>query len=99
LDETSVELRLLPREIDRYSPVDHKLSDGAIFLLVNGRNPALLLVIETEGEVWQYGVGRLSAPSTLEVRLDGTLVWSQPPFTSFEWTQPYTASNSAAEFP
>ena len=99
LDNTSVQLRLLPREIERYSPTAHELADGAIFLLVNGRNPALLLVVETDGERWQYGIGRLSAPSKLEVRLDGALVWSQPRFTSFEWSQPYTASNSAAEFP
>jgi hypothetical protein len=99
LDETSVELRLLPREIDRYSPAPHGSSDGAIFLLVNGRNPALLLIIETDGEAWHYGIGRLSAPSTLQVRLDGALIWDQPRFTSFDWPQPYTASNSAAEFP
>jgi hypothetical protein len=99
LDKTSVQLRLLPREIDRYSPAEHELADGAIFLLVNGRNPALLLVIETDGTSWRYGVGRLSSPSTLEVELDDALVWSQPPFTTFEWSQPYTASNSAAEFP
>jgi hypothetical protein len=67
--------------------------------LGNGRNPALLLVVETDGERWQDGVGRLSAPSTLEVRLDGALVWSQPRFASFDWSQPYTASNSQAEFP
>lgn len=99
LDKTSVQLRLLPREIDRYSPAAHELADGAIFLLVNGRNPALLLVVETDGEAWQYGVGRLSSPSTLKVQLDDVLVWSQPPFASFGWSQPYTASNSAAEFP
>ncbi|MCI0357334.1 MAG: hypothetical protein L0211_02475 [Planctomycetaceae bacterium] len=99
LDETSVQLRLLPREIDRYSPAAHELADGAVFLLVNGRNPALLLIIETDGKSWQYCVGRLSAPSKLEVRLDGDLVWSQPRLTSFEWAQPYTASNTAAEFP
>jgi hypothetical protein len=99
LDKTSVELRLLPREIDRYSPGKHELADGAVFLLVNGRNPALLLIVETDGEAWQYGVGRLSSPSTLKVQLDDVLVWSQPPFTSFGWSQPYTASNSPAEFP
>jgi hypothetical protein len=99
LDKTSVQLRLLPREIDRYSPAAHELADGAIFLLVNGRNPALLLVVETDGKSWQYGIGRLSAPSTLEVELDDVLVWSQPPFTTFAWSNPYTASNFAAEFP
>jgi hypothetical protein len=99
LDESSVELRLLPREIDRYSPAEHELADGAIFLLVNGRNPALLILLETDGEAWQYGIGRLSAPSKLEVRLDGALIWSEPRIESFQWSQPYTASNSAAEFP
>jgi len=99
LDKTSVQLRLLPREIYRYSPAAHELADGAMFLLVNGRNPALLLMVETDGKTWQYGVGRLSSPSTLKVELDDVLVWSEPPFTSFEWSHPYTASNSAAEFP
>jgi len=41
----------------------------------------------------------LSAPSTLKVRPDGELTWSQPRVTSFEWSQPYTAANTAAEFP
>jgi len=38
LDTTFVHLRLLPREIDRYVPDAKPHSDGAVFLLVNGRS-------------------------------------------------------------
>jgi hypothetical protein len=99
-EKTFVHLRLIPREIDRYAAAPHELADGAIFLFVNGRNPALLLVVETDGKGWQYGVGRLSMPSTLEVRLDDTVVWSQPRIVSaLGWSESYNASNSPAEFP
>jgi hypothetical protein len=99
-EKTSVHLRLLPREIDRYAPGPQALSDGAIFLFANGRNPALLLVVETDGKDWQYGVGRLSMPSTLEMRLDETVVWSEPRIPIAPgWKEPYTASNNPARFP
>jgi hypothetical protein len=99
-DKTFVHLRLLPREIDRYTSGPQELSDGAIFLFANGRNPALLLVIETDGTDWQYGIGRLSMPSTLEMRLDDNVVWSEPRIPSSPgWSEPYNASNSPARFP
>ena len=97
-DETSVELRLLPKHIDRYVPHASERSDGAVFLLVNGRNPALVLLIETDGEKWQYGVGRLSLPSTLTLRLDGREVWSEGR-VGISWASPYNASNSAVVVP
>jgi hypothetical protein len=99
-DKTFVHLRLLPREIERYTSGPQEHADGAIFLFANGRNPALLLVVETDGKEWQYGIGRLSMPSTLEMRLDDTVVWSEPRIPrSPGWTEPYNASNSTAEFP
>jgi hypothetical protein len=99
-DKTFVHLRLLPREIERYTPGPRESSDGAIFLFTNGRNPALLLVIETDGTDWQYGIGRLSMPSTLEMRLDDAVVWSEPRIpVSPGWNEPYNASNSPATFP
>lgn len=100
IDRSYVQLRLLPREIDRYSPTSDEHSQGAIFIFANGRNPAVLLVIETDGGDWQYGIGRLSAPSQLEMKLDDTAVWTQPRFESFgNWSAPYTATNVPAEFP
>jgi hypothetical protein len=100
VDKTFVHLRLLPREIDRYAPGPQEFADGAIFVFANGRNPALLLVVETDGRDWQYGIGRLSMPSTLEMRLEETVVWSEPRIPSSPgWTEPYNASNSPAVFP
>lgn len=99
LDKQFVHLRLLPREIDRYTPTDNPRSDGAMFLLVNGRNPALILTIETDGKAWQWGVGRLTLPSDLEVFLDDHSVWKQPRLPSYGWNTPYCATNRPAEFP
>lgn len=99
LDESFVQLRLLPREIDRYTPASDDRADGAIFIFANGRNPAVLLLIETDGNAWQYGIGRLSSPSRLVMKLDDAVVWTQPRFESHSWSEPYTASNVPAEFP
>jgi hypothetical protein len=94
-----VHLRLLPREIDRYAPTADPLADGAIFLLVNGRNPALVLLVETDGTTWHWGVGRLTLPSNLELHLDEDKVWSQPRNPAYGFTSPYCATNVKAEFP
>jgi hypothetical protein len=96
-DETLVHLRLLPKEIDRYVPATHQRSDGAAFLFVNGRNPGLMLFLETDGTGWHYGIGRLSMPSTLTVLLDDHAVWTRP--RGSEPDGSYTASNSPANFP
>jgi hypothetical protein len=97
-DRTLVQLRRLPREIDRYKPTEAEKADGALFLFSNGRNPGLILFIETDGTAWQYGCGRLSAPSTLTLLLDDLAVWSEPP-SGLGSNSPYTATNQPAEFP
>jgi hypothetical protein len=99
LTSTHVSLRLLPREIDRYVPGTADRSDGAIFLFVNGRNPSIVLLLETDGTKWSYGAGRLSLPSTLELMLDDKTVWSQPKSPAYGSSSSYTATNSAAEIP
>jgi len=106
-DRTLVHLRRLPREIERYVPGQEtgqetaENADGGIFLFVNGRNPALVLLIETDGTAWQYGAGRLSAPCTLRLKLDDAEVWSVPPILPGEFVSnaPYTATNVSAKFP
>jgi hypothetical protein len=96
--ETSVSLRLITREIDRYKPADHTHADGAIFLFANGRNPSIVLLIETDGTNWSWGAGRLSLPSTLELKLDGTQVWTVPA-QIYPPGSAYSATNSAIEIP
>ncbi len=93
-----INLRLLPRQIDRYVPSKQLNSDGAIFLFVSGRNPGIVLLIESSDDSWNYGLGRLSAPSTLVVRLDETVVWEQPP-AALATNQGYTATNATVKIP
>lgn len=87
-----LELRLLPRPIDRYQPSERADSDAAIFVFVSGRNPGVLLVIEASDDGWQYGVGRLSGPSALTLTSDNQEVWRVSP-AIYEWHAPYTAAN------
>ena len=94
-----VQLRLLPKPIDRYAVADHERSDGAVYLLVNGRNPAIMLFIETDGEKWSYGMGRLSLPSLLVAKLDGDVVWQAEAFVSNTLDRPYCAANAPATIP
>jgi hypothetical protein len=93
-----VRLRLLPRSIDRYTPNGNDRADGAIFVMANGRMPGVLLLIETDGVAWTYGVGRLSHPCILRVLLDEEVVWEQPEAV-LQWNQPYTASSVPASIP
>ncbi len=97
-EEKKLSLRLLPRPIERYRDPENKNSDGAVFLFVAGRMPGVIVFLETDGSKWRYGVGRLSAPSTLVVSIDGAEVWKVPPNFG-TWSQPYNASNSSAIIP
>ena len=73
-------------------------ADGGIFLFANGRNPAIVLLIETDGTTWTYGAGRLSAPSTLTLLLDDEIVWKVPPARTAS-SEGYSATNVPARFP
>lgn len=91
-------LRLLPKPIDRYRPTDSARADAAVFLYVAGRMPGVILFIETDGESWRYGVGRLSGPSKLSVLLDKNEVWLVEPDTGTS-SEPYFATNGTAQLP
>jgi hypothetical protein len=93
----TLDLRLLPRPIDRYQPGGDD-SDAALFVFVSGRNPGVLLVIEAMGDEWKYGVGRLSGPSSLTLTLDGNQVWHVKPAV-YQWGAPYTAANYPVKIP
>lgn len=98
VEDQHLRLRLLPRPIDRYAPSEDARADAAMFLFVSGRMPGVVLLIETDGGGWRYGIGRLSAPSVLTVTLDGEAVWNVEP-AALGWDQPYVADNSAVLIP
>lgn len=99
VDGEKLRLRLLSKQIDRYTPVGNKNADGAIFLFVSGRMPGMVVLIETDGETWSYGAGRLSGQSVLlQVLLDERVVWQERTAT-YGWNQPYNGSNAPAVIP
>lgn len=95
--ESRLKLRLLPRAIDSYHPSGDD-SVGSAYLFVSGRMPGVILFLESDGKQWQYGIGRLSAPSTLVVTFDGREVYRVPPNFG-TWSGSYNASNSAVKIP
>ncbi len=66
----TTESRLIAQPIDRYQSEAEKIVDGAIFVLANGTNPEIGIVLESDAERWRYGILRFcSAEAT--VMLDG----------------------------
>jgi hypothetical protein len=76
------ELRLLAQPIHRYSDENQELVDGAAFVLANGTNPEVILLIEALGKEpkegrWHYSLA-LAGSAELHVELDGKEVWKCP---------------------
>lgn len=73
------ELRLLPTPLDRYPESATEVADGALFSLVVGNDPEVILLVE-KGEspagrpAWQFGLV-LSTRSTSVALLDEREVW------------------------
>jgi hypothetical protein len=73
------ELRLLPTPLDRFPEDAPDDADGALFSLVVGNDPEVILFVEKGGKpaggaVWQYGLV-LSTRSTSVALLDEREVW------------------------
>jgi hypothetical protein len=80
--EDRFELRLLPKPVHRYEHLDSGILDGALYALVHGTNPEVLLLIEahatTDGIArWKVGFGSLAGAHSI-VLLDGKELWSSP---------------------
>lgn len=71
-------MRLLPRPVHRYSAPQAGVVDGAIFLLVIGTNPEILIqveALEANAPAWRIGFARISS-AELTVRNRDTVVWN-----------------------
>jgi hypothetical protein len=80
--EGRFQLRLLPHSIHRYEDTDAGIIDGAVYALVHGTNPEVILLIEAhvtdDGPVcWMVGFGSLAGARCV-VRLDGAEFWTCP---------------------
>lgn len=78
------ELRLLPKPIYRYEDAESGIVDGAIFGLVHGTNPEVLLLIEAHQTAaaarWKVAFGSLAGARCV-VRLDRKEYWTCPEHT------------------
>jgi hypothetical protein len=76
------ELRLMPSPIERYTPGGADgaaTADGALFLLSYGTNPEVVLLIESDGKAWSYGIARLTGAERVTAKLDDETVWDTEP--------------------
>jgi len=75
------QLRLLPTPLFIYKSPDRGIIDGALFTVVNGNDPEVLIQIEArvvgEARRWQVAFERLSS-AELHVRRGEKEVWSAP---------------------
>jgi hypothetical protein len=97
-DNERCELRLMPQPIDRYVPSSAERADGAIFIAAFGTNPEALLFIESDGQAWNYAVGRVTGAQTVSLSIDGAKAWEGPP-VRYALNSPYTASDARADIP
>ena len=90
-------LRLVPEPILRYRDPQQSI-DGGVFVFTFFTMPGLILILESDGDTWRYGIGRLSRGTKLGASIDRTTVWQRNP-VGRSWTRSFTSSNSPAEIP
>ena len=74
-------LRLMPHPIVRYADPASGQVDGTIFVLANGTNPEVMVLIEAQGRsiekaTWRFAVAPVTV-APFEVTLDRREVWAQ----------------------
>jgi hypothetical protein len=68
-------LRLLPQPVYRYPDEGANAPDGAVFTMVVGTDPELLLLVESNSDGWRYAVARMNRDA-IDVTCDGRRVAS-----------------------
>lgn len=87
------ELRLMPRELHRYTDADRDITDGAVFSIAHGNNPEAYLMLEIRQPdggkpSWHYALARFTF-AQVQVSLDGKDVWKQPALSTARPEEPY----------
>ncbi|MCI0361337.1 MAG: hypothetical protein L0211_22875 [Planctomycetaceae bacterium] len=96
-DGAKQELRLLTQPIYRYASPEHKILDGALFVLVQGTDPEVFLLLEARGwagdETWHFAPARMNSVGFV-LRYQDKEVWSAEimPWSDISsHAQPYTS--------
>jgi hypothetical protein len=90
------EMRLLPQPIYRYAATKQDVLDGAIFVLVEGTDPEVFLLLEARGTpdkaAWMFAAARMNSTG-FEVHYRDKPAWSveiMPWSNVGNHSQPYT---------
>jgi len=80
-DNSRFELRLLVQPIHRYQSPTLKIHDAAVFVMANGTNPEIVILIEALGDTlpnsrWHYSFAPMGS-AEFHVELDGKPVWKR----------------------
>lgn len=87
-------LRLLPQPVYRYPDEGANAPDGALFTMVVGTDPELLILVESNSDAWRYAVARMNRDA-IDIMYDGRRVASFPRLSDselFDTRQPYCLS-------
>jgi hypothetical protein len=78
-DGTKQELRLLTQPVYRYAVPAEKVADGGLFVLVQGTDPEVFLLLEARGEAdsqrWMFAAARMNGVG-FELRYQDKAIWS-----------------------
>jgi hypothetical protein len=78
-DGSKQEMRLLPQPIYRYQSPGEQLLDGALFVLVQGTDPEVFLLLEAQGEegmeAWSFAATRMNGVG-FSLRYQDKEIWS-----------------------
>lgn len=95
-DGNQTEMRLLPQPAYRYRAAKEKILDGGLFVLVQGTDPEVFLLLEARGEAdktqWMFAAARMNSVG-FDVRYQDKSIWSVDIMPTREYTshaEPYT---------
>jgi len=95
-DGNQQELRLLPQPIYRYAAAKQKIIDGALFVLVQGTDPEVFVLLEARGEPdtaqWMLAPARMNSVA-FDLRYHDASIWNveiMPWSDVGSHAQPYT---------
>jgi hypothetical protein len=78
-DGNQQELRLLPQPVYRYAAANQKIIDGALFVLVQGTDPEVFVLLEARGEPesaqWMLAAARMNSVG-FDLRYHDATIWT-----------------------
>jgi hypothetical protein len=79
-EDSTWQLRLLPRQLARFGGSQGPARDGAIFVFCHDTDPEVVLLLKASDSAWEFAFAPLTGWAA-QVKCDDEVVWSQPRLT------------------